>query len=136
MKLLKIILIFFLVSNADVAFSQIQKMKATAFTSRYLNSYQKWSNWGEIEKVSILVVLDLNNERIKIYSREEQEYDVISSNDSFYDEDGDYFMEFVCINKDGLRCIVSFATIYSRGGFQQVYIKFSDMQWMYYIENF
>lgn len=132
-KLLKILLLItcFYAQNTQ---AQVIKKKAVYFTFRILES-GVWSDWEEFVSSDVLIVVDATENRIKIFSKEEQVYDVISSEEPYIDKDGDEFIEFTCIDNEGLRCTVVFSTIYSKGGFEQVYVRYSNFQFVYNVKN-
>lgn len=118
------------------ALSQVTKFKTTSFSIKSKNEYtEKWTKWSEAEDVEILITFDLTNERIKIFSKEEQEYDIIKYFDKKIDEDGDETIKLQCVNEDGLKCIVRIVVLNSNYGQRQLYIDFADIMWVYDINK-
>jgi hypothetical protein len=136
MRLIKPILIIVFLTISIHCYSQVTKFKTTSLSIKTKNEYsQKWTKWSEPENADILITIDLTNERIKIFSNEEQVYDIIKYYEKDIDSDGDETLSFQCINKDGLKCIVRFVILKSQNSRRQLYIDFSDMMWVYNIYN-
>lgn len=123
-------LLIFAMLSVNIALSQVNKLKATAFAYRYINDYQVWSDWSDWENCDILCVLDISKDRITVYSKETQIYDIIDSEDGYYDKDGDYIWILEAIDDNGLKCKVKLIT---REASKRVelYVNYSDFQWVY-----
>lgn len=134
MKLNEIIfgLIFF--SLAFSSSGQITKFKSTGYATKFKNEYTgKWGEWSEFEKTEVLITVDVKNDRIKIFSKKEQIYDIIKYYEKTTDTDGDETLQFHCVNEDGLKCFVRFVVLNSQNGRRQLYVDFADMMWVYNI---
>jgi hypothetical protein len=130
-KTLFTLLLIILVS---ISFGQVTKFKSSAIASKFKNeSTGNWSKWSEFEKTEVLITIDLTNDRIKIFSKKEQIYDIIKYFEKVTDSDGDDTLEFQCVNEDGLKCHLRFVVLNSNNGRRQLYIDFSDMMWVYNI---
>lgn len=81
----------------------------------------------------MLVVLNFNRETITIYSKEVQEYDIVSYEDVKDDNEGGQSLKLICVNEDGLRCHIRIRTL--SNGRRQLYVDFNDMMWVYNIDN-
>ena len=120
-----------LLTFSATAFGQVYKLKSTSFSSKYKINDYRWSEWSEATESSVLITFDLNKERITIYSKTTQVYDIAEYEGKTTDEDGDDFYSYYCVNEDGLTCRVRLAKLNSQNGRNQVYVDFSDMRWMY-----
>lgn len=130
----KIILVVFFITIANISYSQVIKCKADAIAIKTKNEYsEKWSEWSKWEEVDILITIDPDKDRVKVFSKVEQVYDIIKSYGESYDEDGDKTIKWQCVNDDGLKCTVRLVKLYSKEGKSQLYIDFSDMMWVYNI---
>ncbi len=125
-------LIFFMLFST-VAFSQIYKLKSTSVAFKYKEDDYNWTDWSDWEETSVLIVMDIDKDRITIYSKETQVYDVAEDEGKTVDDEGDEFWSYYCVNEDGLNCRVRLAKLNSRNGRNQLYIDFSDMKWVYNI---
>jgi len=115
-------------------FSQVTKYKSTSFSFKTKNENTlRWSKWSEPESAEILITIDLTSDRIKIFSEEEQVYDIIQYYKMTTDVDDDETLKFQCVNEDGLKCFVRFVILKSQNGRKQLYVDFADMSWMYNI---
>src|SRR5690554_999480 len=107
------------------------KMKTTSIAYSYKENGYNWANWSDFEPTSILVLMDLDKERITVYSKETQIYDIAKDEGKTTDSDGDDFYSFLCVNEGGKACRVRLAKLNSQGGRNQLYVKFDDMKWVY-----
>jgi hypothetical protein len=120
-----IFLVFINICNAQV-------LKFRSYSSSFKsNGTYGWTKWSEPTENNILIVLDLDKNRVSIYSKETQIYDIYKSYEKVTDSDGDYIFEYACVDADGLRCHVRWVKLNSQNGRIQVYVDFSDMMWMY-----
>jgi hypothetical protein len=136
MKNLKkiILLTLFFVGFTSLSSAQVLKVKADAISFKTKNEYTgRWSDWSKWEEVNILITIDPDKERIKIFSKKDQVYDIIQDLGENYDKDGDKTLKWLCVNEDGLRCHVRLVKLYSQGGKSQLYVDFNDMMWVYNI---
>jgi hypothetical protein len=125
-------IIFLLITN--ISLSQIVKFKATSLAFKDKNEItQEWSDWSDWEEVDVLMLFDIEKDRIKIFSKEEQVYDIIQNKGSSTDSDGDETLEWLCVNEDGLKCGVRLVNLISQDGNRQIYIDFSDFIFVYNI---
>lgn len=119
--------------NVTSAFCQVYKLRTTAISYKYKINESSWSDWVEWEETSVLVIIDVNKERITVYYKEIQEYDIYQSEGKNIDDEGDERITYYCINKDGLKCRIRLAKLVSRGGGMQLYIDYSDVLFVYNI---
>ena len=130
-KSLIIFLVLFM--NISTAFTQnedIFKLKTTEFAFKFIDSDNSWSDW---EKANILVVFDTKAERIKIFSKETQVYDVATDEGKTTNDNGDEIYSWFCVNEDGNQCRVQlWKRFYDDGSsYNQLYVNFSDIRFVY-----
>jgi hypothetical protein len=113
------------------SYGQVYKLKSTSFSSKYKINNYRWSDWSELEETSVLITIDLNKERITIYSKETQVYDVAENEGETYDNDGDITLSLFCVDKDGLTCRIRLVKLISQDGRNQLYVDYNDMKWVY-----
>lgn len=114
-----------------MGYSQVYKLKSSSVAFKYKSTDDEWTNWSDWEETSVIVVLDTENDRIKIFSKEPQIYDVIEDEGEKTDEDGDDIWSLYCVNEDGLTCRVRLVQLNSQEGRLQLYVDFNDMSWAY-----
>ena len=124
--------VMFLTISTNV-FGQVYKLKSTSFSSKYKINDYKWSDWSEATESSVLITFDLTNDRITIYSKETQVYDIAEYEGKTTDEDGDDIFSYYCIDKDGSKCRVKWLKLNSQNGRMQMYVNYYDMIWLYNI---
>lgn len=122
--------VFLLVFSVSISFGQVLKLKSTSLSSKYKTEYG-WTDWAEWEEVSVLITIDLQKERITIYSAEKQIYDIAENEGKEYDSDGDEILSFYCVDKDGLMCRIRFVTLHSVDNQLQLYVDYNNMKWVY-----
>lgn len=128
MKRKFIFLLMFLATLAVQA--QVQKFTAYELSSKTYNGYS-WSDWSKFEPTEILVSVNLDDKKIKIYSQETQIYDIIEFNEKEVDADGDESYRLYCEDKDGQNCHVDLYFLKSQDSMMQIYIRYQNMQWVY-----
>lgn len=130
----QVILLLALFLSTHDLYAQVSKCKATGLSFKTKNeNTDRWSAWSDMESVDILITIDVDNERIKIFSKKEQVYDIIQSYKLYTDDDGDDVLKFQCVNEDGLKCMVRLLRLNSQNGKRQLYVGFADMLWVYNI---
>jgi hypothetical protein len=138
MKSQKQIILFtlFFIGFTSLSSAQVIKVKADAISIKTKDEYTgRWSDWSKWEEVNILITIDSDKDRIKIFSKIEQVYDIIQDFGESYDKDGDKTWKLLCVNEDGLRCYVRLVKLYSQNGEGQLYVDFNDMMWVYNIHS-
>lgn len=134
MSFKKSILVFLLFLISQLMTGQITKFKSSSYAYSVKNENTgSWSKWSDLEETEVLITVDLSSDRIKIFSKMEQVYDIIKYYDKEVDKDGDETLKFHCVNDDGLKCYVRFVILNSRNGRRQLYVDFADMMWVYNI---
>lgn len=123
-----------LVSSMAVSkvYADVIKLKAYNFAYRAVEN-GSWTDWSDWSDCNILVVLNTDKERLTIYSKETQEYDIISCDDWESDGKGGKVMEIQCIDAEGLRCNVRWRV--DNEGEQQVYVDYNDVSFVYNVVN-
>lgn len=111
--------------------AQVYKLKATNFTSKVNVEGRGWGEWADWKDSDVLITMDMDKDRITIYSKEVQKYDIAEYEGKETDDDGDDIWSFFCINEDGVKCRVRLAKLKSQNGRNQVYVDFSDLMIVY-----
>lgn len=112
--------------------ADVIKCKGYGFSYQYTNPKTgytgPWATWTETD---ILITIDIENERIRIFSENEQDYNIIQFLGEKIDRDGDKIMRFVCVNEDGKKCNIRIVKLLSKDGTSQLYVDFSNITWVY-----
>lgn len=120
-----IILLCFLSSLISISATTI-RFKATEFNYRE-RTYYSWSNW---KSESCNIRIDMVDNYLVIHSLKTQAYYLYNLQDAYTDADGDCILESNFIDQDGNKG--EFNLIYRVvDGMWQLYIRFSDIQWVY-----
>lgn len=113
----------------------VLKFKTTDFAYTMTNSSGEWMEWSEWQDAKILITMDFDTERIKIFSKETQIYDIATDEGKTSNENGDDIYSFFCVNEDGLQCRLKLWKRHFESGelYHQLYIHFRDTQYVYNI---
>ena len=117
---------------ATTAEAQVAKYRATSLAFKAQNSYGDWGEWSDWENVNILIVLNLNNNSVQIYSQKTQEFDIIDRVSDWQNDNGGKTLEVSCVDNDGLRCHMRFRK--QHDGQLQLYVDYRDFMYVYAIE--
>lgn len=128
----KIVLLVLFAALSSNAISQVLKFRSYSFSVKY-QERNYWSKWSEPEETSVLIVFNLEKERVSIFSKETQEYDIIEAYKKVIDSDGDEVYKYVCIDKNGLKCNIRWIFLKSQSRWQ-VYVDYKDMMWVYNVK--
>lgn len=119
-KFFALTLLLFASLFASHAYAEVFKLRAYSASMRSTDRYGNWSD------CNILVVSD--DSRVKIYSEETQEYDIISS-EEIRDSKGVKATEFHCVDKNGLRCSLRLRV--EKNDNIQLYVDYNDISFVY-----
>ena len=110
-------------------YSQVMKEKLDqAKSANCING-----EWTEIEwtECNIICVIDFDSNKIKIYSTEYQDYDIVSDGEETT-SNGTKRIKYKALDTDGMQCYLSFITC---DGTRFIYIEWSNALLMYSFEN-
>lgn len=126
-KFFALTLLLFASVFASHAYAEVLKLKAYSFSAR---STDRYGNWPDC---NILVVIG-EDSRVKIYSKETQEYDIISSEEEVSDHQGGTVTEYHCIDRDGLRCSLRLRV--EKNDNIQLYVDYDNLSFVYNVYIF
>lgn len=113
-----------------VCSAQVLNFKTTAYASTTYNSYyQKWNKWSSWEDSDMLLTINLNNDRVTIYSPVTQLYVIYKHVGNYYDSDGDYNMVFKFIDQDS--DYGTMRLLQRTSGASEIYVEFANVKWCY-----
>lgn len=124
----KFILTLLMVFTVGIAFSQVKYFQTTQFSYKYLTEYNYWTDWSDWEKCIAKVKLDLDDDKITIYTKETQIYYVYDYLGEVEDDYGQT-IKFAVIDHEEdyghIRLRVQ------NNGTKQLYVDFNDIMWVY-----
>jgi len=120
-----------LFSFCMTSYGQVYKFKSTALSMQTKINEYRWSAWDAWEETSVLITVDINKERITIYSKEIQIYDIANYEGETTDNDGDTTISFYCVDKDGKTCRIRLVKLISQDDTKQLYVDYSDARLVY-----
>lgn len=131
MKKLLFLCSFLMLCGTSFA-DEIIKMQATSLAVKTTDDYGYWSDWSDWEDCSVLVVINVTNDRVNIYSQTPQEYDIYDYSDEEMDDQGGTTTTFHCVDDDGVRCDMRIRI--QADGQIQLYIDYSNLMFVYNVE--
>ncbi len=136
MKKIKIIIIFInLVITSQILEAQVYRFEATGFSVMEKTPGGSWGQWSELQPLNIIVTLDTDKNRIVVYSKEIQLYE-IQNYEQKQENDEDLIYPFSCSDLDGQQFKISFITRKKQDNRKQLYINQKDVILVYNIVNF
>jgi hypothetical protein len=126
---MKKLLIIFALVMFFTGFGQINKLRTTGVAYKYKTT-KGWSDWSNWKDISILILVNLNDLRITVYSKEVQTFDIITVSDT-YKKDGVDTLDMYCVDSDGKKLIVSLTNDKEI----HLYIRYNDWQHVYSAYN-
>jgi hypothetical protein len=109
--------------------AQVYKLRSKSLAIRSLEN-ETWSDWSDWEDTNVLMTIDLDEDRITIYSKVTQVYDVAEYEGKITDQDGDDVMSFFCVDKDGTTCRIRFIVNHEDERYQ-LYVDYKDFAFVY-----
>ncbi|MFC5684277.1 hypothetical protein ACYE2N_15950 [Flavobacterium sp. MAHUQ-51] len=124
LKFLYIVLLF-LGIGIQQSYSQTYRFRTSGYSVLEKNERGKWGKWSDLSLVNITVTLDTNKNRILIYSRNIQLYD-IQTYQPESESETDLVYSFLCKDNDGVDCTLSIITRKKQDNRKQLYITYPD----------
>lgn len=119
------IILLFLGIGLQQSYSQVYKFRTSGFSVLEKNEKGKWGKWSDLSLVNITVTLDTNKNRIIVYSRNIQLYEILTYQPESESE-SDLVYPFICKDNDGLDCTLSIITRKKQDNRKQLYITYPD----------
>lgn len=129
----KILILFMVLFSMTICNAQNYEGIAKTLSIRVLQNY-KWSDWSKPEPTRVKVVINVSKSKVIIHSKVPQVYNILSAESHYYDTTNGIeseCWEFKVLDQDG--DIGTLVARYSKNWIQ-IYIRFADIQWVYYIE--
>jgi len=120
-----------LLTFSTFSYGQVSKLKTTSYSSKYKINDYRWSEWEEWQETSVLIMFDFDKQRVTIFSKVTQIYDIIENEGTEYDSDGDKTLSLYCVDKEGLTCRIRLVKLISQNGRNQLYVDYKDIKWVY-----
>ncbi|RKS95682.1 hypothetical protein BC952_1380 [Flavobacterium limicola] len=128
------IVLFFLALGLQHSYGQNYKFKTTGFSVLEKNEKGKWGNWSDLNLVNILVTLDTNKNRIVVYSKIIQLFEIVDYQ-ATEENDTDIVYSFSCKDNEGVNCTLSIITRKKQDNRKQLYINYDNRIVVYNIFN-
>lgn len=136
MKTIKILLLFLFLSLViQQTFSQTYKFEVTGFSVMEKDTKGAWGSWSDLQSVNIVIALDTDKNRIIVYSKEIQLYE-IQNYEQKQESETDEIYPFVCKDIDGEPFTISIITRKNQDNRKQLYINQRNVIIVYNIVNF
>jgi hypothetical protein len=129
MKIFKYLLfVFFCTTFTTVA--QQFRFKTTTLSVLEKDNKGDWGKWSKPEVTELYVTLDYNKNKIVIYSREIQHYNIVEYLEKEVTKT-DEINSYLCKNQLGTAVKISFFTRVDLGNKPQLYVYFKDFIFCY-----
>ena len=128
------IVLFFLVLGLQHSYGQNYKFKTSGFSVLEKNEKGKWGNWSDLNLVNILVTLDTNKNRIVVYSKIIQLFEIVDYQ-ATEENDTDIVYSFSCKDNEGVNCTLSIITRKKQDNRKQLYLNYDNRIVVYNIFN-
>lgn len=119
------ICLLFLGIGLQQSYSQTYKFRTSGISVLEKNENGKWGKWSDLSLVNITVSLDTDKNRLVVYSRNIQLYNILVYQPESESEN-DLVYSFTCKDNDGVDCTVSIITRKKQDNRKQLYITYSD----------
>lgn len=126
---MKILLIALLLLCSKINFAQVYKFKA--FQAKYIDIENK-RNSTDWEDRNILVVLNTEKGNLRIYTKEEQEYDLVFKSNK-NDDNEDTWLTYKGVDENGKRSVISFILYKDQTGKHNatLTVQYKDVEYYY-----
>lgn len=136
MKMIKIVLLLlFTVIGIQKMEAQVYKFEATGFSVLEKTPKGTWGQWSELQPLNIVITLDTEKNRIVVYSKEVQLYE-IQNYEKKQENEEDLIYPFSCSDIDGQPFKISIITRKKQDNRKQLYINQKNVIVVYNIINF
>jgi hypothetical protein len=115
--------------------AQVYRFEATGFSVLEKTPKGTWGQWSELEPLNIMITLDTDKNRIVVYSKEVQLYQ-IQNYEKKQENDEDLIYPFSCSDIDGQPFKISIITRKTQDNRKQLYINQKNVIVVYNIINF
>ena len=130
MRKFVLLILILLLGISSPLMAEVFKLTTTTVAFKHYNeAIKRWSDWSEWEPCSVLVVINADTDRIDIYSKETQQFDIIEDEGSEPDEEGGEIMSWYCVDADGMRCRIRYRI--DKDQEMQLYVDYSDFMYVY-----
>lgn len=126
----KFLVLFFIAFISLGVNAEVYKYKSESFSYKTLDNYGYWSEWSDWVNSSVLVVVDIDKDVIRIYSEEPQEFDILYAEDT-YDSEYNAMLMCQCVDADGVECQLRIRA--NTDGTLQLYVDYSNIMYVYNI---
>lgn len=125
---------FFLLVFPFFVSAQSHRLKAFELAYKTQDQWGDWTDWSDWEDCDIDISMNLDNSRIRIFSKEIQDYSIIKYlNDETDDNGKSYVMK--CMDAEGLICTIKLRE-QRRPKALQLYIEYNNMRWVYNVGKY
>jgi len=116
---------------------QVYKYKAFQFTMEVYDQNGKDTYPNKWDSTDILVVINSDKNKLKIYSKQEQDIDMVSLISNNKDENENTLLVYKCVDDDGKDCRVKIYLFKDQTQLHKetITVQYSDMAFIYRLRN-
>ena len=117
MKSLKYILLFLFFASVTT-YAQKFNFKTSGYMVSQKDKKGNWSEWSNLQKSEMTVLLDMESHRIVVYSEVLQLFSIMKygNQETIGDDD---VVKFNCVDNNGVECVLTIYTRKKQGGRNQ-----------------
>ena len=116
----------------STASAQSFRLKAYQF-SMNVNLEGKWTGWSDWKTSNIPIFVNFDESRIKILSKQDQDYVILDYIDADPDDNGESII-MKCVDKEGLMCHIRIRAQH-HPKITQIYVEYKDIKIVYCVED-
>lgn len=90
--------------NLSIVNAQVGRFRCENLATRILNNNDKWDEWSDWKPCNYLITINVESQRITIYSNSLLTYDMIENKGKTYDKEGNPIYTFMCLDEDLKKC--------------------------------
>jgi hypothetical protein len=128
-KTLIFILLFF---NLSIVNAQVGRFRCENLATRILNNNDKWDEWSDWKPCNYLITINVESQRITIYSNSLFTYDMIENKGKTYDKEGNPIYTFMCLDEDLKKCELTLYYNPEVGNY--LIVSYSNFELMYKVK--
>lgn len=118
--------------NLSIVNAQVGRFRCENLATRILNNNDKWDEWSDWKPCNYLITINVESQRITIYSNSLLTYDMIENKGKTYDKEGNPIYTFMCLDEDLKKCELTLYYNPEVGNY--LIVSYSNFELMYKVK--